>query len=126
MASVCAVMAMDDDQKAETRAAFAKAVNMSPAALSKWLDSEESRSVGWKGEDGNGDGESVGHRSGKLILAIKRKKVAALTEADYAHMAKVVGYIRRHLAQGPATDIEHSRWRYSLMNWGHDPLKQDA
>ena len=25
---------------------------------------------------------------------------------------------------GPADDKEHSRWRYSLMNWGHDPLKR--
>ena len=40
-------------------------------------------------------------------------------------MHKVVGYIRRHLAQGgPAEDVEHSRWRYSLMNWGHDPQKK--
>jgi len=39
-------------------------------------------------------------------------------------MRKVVGYTRRHLAQGgPDGDEEHSRWRYSLMNWGHDPLK---
>jgi len=40
-------------------------------------------------------------------------------------MRKVVGYARRHLAQGgPSDDAEHSRWRYSLMNWGHDPLKK--
>lgn len=39
-------------------------------------------------------------------------------------MAKVAGYIKRHLAQGgPEKDKEHSDWRYSLMNWGHDPLK---
>jgi hypothetical protein len=38
-------------------------------------------------------------------------------------MRKVIGYVRRHCAQGPAGDKEHSRWRYSLMNWGHDPLK---
>ena len=39
-------------------------------------------------------------------------------------MGKVVGYIRRHCAQGPGSDVEHSRWSYSLMNWGHDPLKE--
>ena len=39
-------------------------------------------------------------------------------------MNKVVGYVHRHLAQGgPKEDVEHSRWRHSLMNWGHDPLK---
>jgi hypothetical protein len=37
-------------------------------------------------------------------------------------MRKVVGYVRRHRAQEPA-NIATSRWRYSLMNWGHDPLK---
>jgi hypothetical protein len=34
----------------------------------------------------------------------------------------VVGYIHRHLAQRPAGDISQTHWRYSLMNWGHDPL----
>ena len=81
---------------------------------------DESRSVGWGGDDG----ESVGHESGRKIVAIKRKTKDELTEADYEHMRKVVGYTRRHLAQGgPDGDKEHSRWRYSLMNWGHDPLK---
>jgi hypothetical protein len=40
-------------------------------------------------------------------------------------MATVVGYIKRHLSQGgPRKDKETSAWRYSLMNWGHDPLKE--
>ena len=37
-------------------------------------------------------------------------------------MRKVVGYIRRHLGQRPENEVT-SRWRYSLMNWGHDPIK---
>jgi hypothetical protein len=36
-------------------------------------------------------------------------------------MAKVVGYVHRHLAQRPDGDITDTHWRYSLMNWGHDP-----
>ena len=55
---------------------------------------DESRSVGWGGDDG----ESVGHESGRKIVAIKRKTKDELTEADYEHMRKVVGYTRRHLA----------------------------
>ena len=40
-------------------------------------------------------------------------------------MRKVAGYVKRHQAQRPKhEDIEDSRWRYSLMNWGHDPLKK--
>lgn len=108
----------------ETYKVYHEAVNMPPAALAEWLKTDESRAVGWKGEDGQGSGESVGHKSGERIVAIAHKKKADLTDDDYAHMAKVVGYVHRHLAQGgPAEDVEHSRWRYSLMNWGHDPCR---
>ena len=93
---------------------------MTPTELERWLGTDESQAVGWGGEDG----ESVGHESGRRIVAIKRKKQDDLGEDDYEQMRKVVGYARRHLAQGgPADDVEHSKWRYSLMNWGHDPLK---
>ena len=75
-------------------------------------------------DEGKGGGESVGYRSGRRIVELKRTKKADLTDDDYAHMKKVVSYVHRHLAQGgPAKDKEHSDWRYSLMNWGHDPLK---
>jgi len=95
-------------------------VNMTPAALEKWLNDDDSKSVG----DTRGDGESTGHQSGRHILKIRDKKKADLTEEDWAHMGKVVGYIKRHLAQGgPKADMEHSDWRFSLMNWGHDPAK---
>jgi hypothetical protein len=29
----------------------------------------------------------------------------------------------RHSAQRPSGDVKDTRWRYSLKNWGHDPLK---
>ena len=99
---------------------FAQAVNISPGALEKWLATDESRSVGWTHA---GEGEAVGHQEGRRILAIKGTKKANLSDDDYRHMRKVVGYVHRHLAQGgPADGKEHSRWRFSLMNWGHDPL----
>ena len=102
---------------------FHQAVNMSAAELTRWLDTEESREVGWKGEDGQGAGESVGHKSGRRIVELLGTRKADLADDDLQHMRKVVGYVHRHLAQGPAHDAEHSRWRYSLMNWGHDPTK---
>lgn len=115
-------MAEHIDDHDDTYRAFSDAVNMTPAALEKWLDTDNSRRVGWKGPDGKGEGESVGHHSGKRIVEIRHKKRADLTDDDYAHMKKVVGYVHRHMAQGgPAEDKEHSDWRYSLMNWGHDP-----
>jgi hypothetical protein len=100
------------------RKQFAEAVNMTASELRDWLDTPESRSVGWKPHGG----ESVGHASGRRIVSILEKSSADLAEEDYAHMRKVVGFVRRHLAQEPANMVT-SRWRYSLMNWGHDPLK---
>ncbi len=100
---------------------FDEVVNMTPSELESWLETDESKEVGFK--DGGG-GESVGHASGRRIVEIKRTKKADRTEDDREHMAKVVAYVHRHLAQGgPKDDAAHSRWRYSLMNWGHDPLK---
>lgn len=99
---------------------FRDLVNMAPKEIEDFLDTEESRSVG----DTGGEGESTGHKSGKRIVEIKRTNKADLSEDQWDHMANVVGYIKRHKAQGgPKDDMEHSKWRYSLMNWGHDPLK---
>jgi hypothetical protein len=115
---------MDQEQRDDIRRRFGGAVNMAPAELEEWLGTEESRKVGWKGPDGKGSGESVGHASGRRIVAIKRKTKAELTDDDHAHMRKVAGYVARHRAQRPE-NVVTSRWRYSLMNWGHDPLKEE-
>jgi hypothetical protein len=98
---------------------FKAAVNMTPKQLESWLDTEESKAVGQKSD---GD-ESIGHQSGKRIIEILQKRKADYTEDDIAHMHKVVSYIHRHSAQKPSGDVTNTRWRYSLMNWGHDPLK---
>ena len=113
----------DKDDQAQTYTDFNDAVNMAPAELEKWLETDDSKAVGWKGEDGKGSGESVGHKSGERIVAIKRAKKADLGDDDYDHMRKVVGYVARHSKQRPDGDVTDTRWRYSLMNWGHDPLK---
>ena len=102
------------------RRRFGQAVNMAPAELETWLETDESRKVGWKAD---GRSESIGHASGRRIIGLLRKKKADLTDDDYAHMRKVAGYVARHRAQRPE-NVVTSRWRYSLMNWGHDPLKE--
>lgn len=112
-----------DAEDRKTIKEFHEAVNMTPAALEKWLDSPESKDVGWKGEDGKGSGESVGHQSGEKIVKLLHKKQADLTADDLAHMKKVVGYVHRHMAQKPK-DPEGSKWEASLKNWGHDPAKK--
>ena len=110
--------------KRTIRRNFADAVNMSASELAKWLRTRESLAVGWKGADGTAT-ESVGHASGRRIAEILVKPVGHLSDSDYDHMRKVVGYVRRHGAQRPA-NIYTSRWRYSLMNWGHDPVKEQT
>lgn len=100
---------------------FGSVVNMSAEELSEWLGTEKSKGAGWRGPAGDLP-ESVGHASGRRIVSILRKAPRDRTVDDFKHMLKVVGFVRRHLAQEPANPVA-SRWRYSLMNWGHDPLK---
>ena len=101
---------------------FRDLVNMAPKEIEEFLETEESRRVG----QDSGDGESKGHKSGKRIVEIKHTNKDDLGEDDYDHMRRVTSYINRHKAQGgPNEDMETSDWRYSLMNWGHDPCKDD-
>ncbi|MFC6086709.1 DUF3140 domain-containing protein [Sphaerisporangium aureirubrum] len=105
--------------KGRIAAEFREAVNMAPAELERWLATAESRDAGER----SGGGETTGHRSGRRIVTILREADQDLSDDDYAHMRKVVGYVRRHLTQRPGGDVTDTRWRRSLMNWGHDPLK---
>ena len=118
---------VDDDEKQDVYTEFTDLANMAPSALEDWLETDESKSVGWKGDDGDDESqESVGHESGRKILDIKHKKKADLTQADYDHMKKVAGYIKRHSAQRPdhpEAELKAMDWTYSLKNWGHDPFK---
>lgn len=99
-----------------------QAVNMTAKELENWLRSPQSQGVGDKGSAG----ESTGHESGRCIIRLLRTNKGDLSEDDAAHMREVVGYVHRHLAQRSEGDVSRTAWRYSLMNWGHDPLKQPA
>ena len=94
-------------------------VNMAPKALEDWLETDESKSVG------QGEGESKGHESGRRIVGILRTNKDDLSDDDWDHMGKVVGYIKRHGAQVP-DDPEGSDWAYSMKNWGHDPFGKNG
>lgn len=111
---------MSDDEQ-QIREDFADAVNMTASQLRHWLDTDESKQVGQKP---SGGGESTGHDSGRHIVRILESKQGDLTDDDLAHMRKVVGYVARHSAQRPDGDVHDTPWRYSLMNWGHDPEKR--
>lgn len=108
------------DDRDDVYRQFRQAVNMPPRQLERWLETDDSHRVGQRK---GGSGESVGHASGRRIVAIRRSRKADLSDADYAHMRKVVGYVHRHLAQRPDGDVTDTPWRWSLMNWGHDPLR---
>jgi hypothetical protein len=94
-------------------------VNLTAEELEDWLRTPESLSVGSKihGE------ESVGHASGRRIVELLDRRREDLSPEEWRHVRKTVGFIRRHTAQRPEGEVTETRWRYSLMNWGHDPLR---
>ena len=108
---------MTEDRQ-QVIADFDEVVNMTAKELEEWLETDESKSVG----QSDGRGESKGHESGRRIVEILQNK-SDYTDDDIGHMRRVVSYVRRHQAQKPEGDVENSSWRYSLLNWGHDPLK---
>ena len=111
---------MTDKDTDTARREFDDVVNMSTTELEDWLATDESQSVG----QSVGDGESTGHHMGRRIVELRQKEGDDLDDDDLAAMTKVHGYVARHLKQKPQKeDVETSRWRYSLMNWGHDPMK---
>lgn len=107
----------DDTQ---TLKEFKEAVNMTASEIERWLETEHSKEVGQKQD---GEEESTGHQSGRHIVELLHRKQDDYSVGDYAQMRRVVSYVHRHLAQRPSGDITETHWRYSLMNWGHDPAK---
>src|SRR5262249_29584582 len=91
---------------------------MSPREIQDWHTTEESKSVG----QDSGDGVSVGVKAGQRTILLLRSKRAP-SDDDVKHMRRVISFIRRLSTQAPMKKRETSRWRYALMNWGHDPLK---
>jgi hypothetical protein len=81
--------------------------------------------VTWRYRRGHRRGEDhPPTQSGRHIVEILDTKKSDLSERDYSHMRKVVGYPKRRLAQRPSGDVQGSAWRYSLMNLGHDPINK--
>ena len=106
------------DNRQQTINEFDKRVNMTPKELERWLQTEESKSVG----QSDGGGESKGHKSGRKIVEILGKNKTDYSSDDIEHMRRVVSYVHRHQSQKPENDAKNSNWRRSLLNWGHDPL----
>ena len=64
------------DDRQQIAKEFDEVVNMTPKELEEWLQTQESRSVG----QSDGGGESKGHKSGRRIVEIKRKKKTDYTD----------------------------------------------
>jgi hypothetical protein len=115
---------MSENEAQDTDRAFESAINMTADEMRRWLDTERSNEVGWTHE---GEHEAVGHQSGRRILELLERGGGGARDEEEEHFRRrVVGYIHRHLAQRPDGDVSETRWRYSLMNWGHDPMKDDV
>lgn len=82
--------------KDEVISQFNQYVNMTASELETWLKSDDSRSAGWPKHDGKGEGETVGHDSGRKIVEILQsnpdKDPEKYTDEQIAHMRKVVSY----------------------------------
>ena len=111
---------MSDISRAKVWSEWRDLVNMAPKEIENWLTTDESKSVG-----DTGDADSTGRKSGKRIIEIKKTNKDDLSDADWNHMSKVVGYIKRHGAQVP-DDPQGSDWAFSMKNWGHDPFAKDG
>jgi hypothetical protein len=93
-------MRLSSEDEQAIRAAFDSLMNLEPTELKAWMETAQSLKVGMTR---CGETETVGRQSRRKILAIRAKPPEDLTDADYAHMLKVIGYYRRHLAQRPQT-----------------------
>ncbi|EUC45754.1 hypothetical protein COCMIDRAFT_94719 [Bipolaris oryzae ATCC 44560] len=117
-------MVKDNDTVIEE---FNELVNMTADKLKEWLGSQDSESAGWT-NGSSSNGETVGHESGRRIVAIlsknPQKDPSKYDQEDIDHMRKVVAYCKRHLAQEEKAkqDTESKSYK-SLKNWGHDALK---
>lgn len=109
----------EQDEDDHTYKKFKALVNMTASELENWLTTKESRNTG----QDSGNGEAIGHRSGRMIIKILRKKKSELTTTDYRQMKRVISYISRHTAQKPEGNVEKTKWNYSLKNWGHNYIK---
>jgi hypothetical protein len=100
---------------------FKMAVNISRDHLERWLNTPESKKLGFPDEPG---GRIAGNATGLKILRILGKRRDKYTSEDITQMRTVIDFVNLRLAKRPKGDIVASNWRYSLMNWGHDPAKK--
>lgn len=100
---------------------FHHVVNLRADELDAWLQRAESQAVG---QPTGVPDESSGHRAGRRILELLRRE--QYDEDDLAHMRTVIDAVHRQLGERPRGDVRDTAWRFSLMNWGRDPLRDEG
>ena len=100
----------------QTVCEFRLMVNISSEHLSRWLNTAESRKLFLA--------DATNDLNGTSVLTLLKRRKDKYTESDFDQMQTVVDAIKQRLEKRPKGDIVASNWRYSLMNWGHDPTKR--
>ncbi|MFL6468162.1 MAG: DUF3140 domain-containing protein [Pyrinomonadaceae bacterium] len=95
-------------------------VNIPRDQLERWLSTPESKKLRFLDEPKMTRNGS----SGLAVLKILSKRRDKITDEDIDQMRSVTEFIENKLLKRPKGDIVASNWRYSLMNWGHDPAKR--
>lgn len=119
---------LSDDDRREIWGAFQARVNMSAKEQEHWLSQPESsvgRPVQDQSKSAKHEGETDEKRDARHLIEIRRKLRDELDDADYEYLRRVSKAIDGALTARPPGDIRESDWRYSLMNYGHDPLKEE-
>lgn len=99
---------------------------MTPKELEDWLETDESNSAGWTA---SGEGEAVGHQSGKKIIQILKSNPKAgapddYEEEDLKHMRKVSRAPRLSEPRLTLAPTGHRLLRSSSRSGG--PLEGDS
>jgi hypothetical protein len=97
---------------------FHEVVNMTSRELGDWLRESSA------GQETEPLPDQAGPVVGRQVLAILGKRRVDLTRDDAEVMTGVVDRIRAQRGEQPSSTAGDTGWRHSLMDLGHDPLKQ--
>lgn len=96
---------------------FRMIVNLEAVQLERWLATPQSKKLEHFSDDG------LAADVGQKILKILCKRPDKYGPDDLKQMRVVIDHVKARLTKRPKGDIVASNWRYSLMNWGHDPSR---
>ena len=97
---------------------FHQVVNMTSEELRAWLLTGAS-------DDGEFpvDANIALPELGAQVVELLRKRKVDLTERDADVMERVVDFVLKQEAEGPAETATDEQWRRALMTVGHDPAR---